>query len=278
MKFQVSKIPIGVNVIVMAVSILLLTACTPINPSAKFTENIPEWESDINIENINEPSGIVYHPGRGTLFVVGDEGALAEITLDGEHLQHNNFLLDLEGITVNPYSGYLYLAIEGGEIIMEIEPESLSILRQFQIVRTYRGEVVLPQEGAGIEAITYIPSAAGQQFDKLLLSYQIPPFLFEIRLPSTPPGSPSEILEVTIDRIIPTDGTTITGLHYDENSEVVVAVSDIQKAIYIISVEGDFIAQIEIQGREQEGITLDPFGHLYIAQDSGEIFKYYWTD
>lgn len=270
--------PIWVYVIVMAVSSLLLTACTPSTPYANFAENIPEWLSDINTENINEPSGIVYHPGRGSLFVVGDEGTLAEITLDGEMLQKKNLLLDLEGITVNPNSGYLYLAVEGEELLLEIDPDSLSTLRQFKLNRTFNGEVVLPQDGAGIEAITYVPSNQSGEADKLLLSYQIPPFLFETHLPPISPGSASEIIEVTVDRIIQTDGRTITGLHYDESSGIVVAVSDRQKALYIVTLDGDFITQLQLQGREQEGVTLDRFGHLYIAQDSGEIIKYYWTE
>lgn len=270
--------PVRVYAIVLAVSMILLTACTPANPDVIYSESIPEWDSDINIEKINEPSGIVYHPGRGSLFVVGDEGILAEIALDGEMLQKRDLILDLEGITVNPSSGHLYLAVEGEEILLEIEPESLSTLRKFKLNRTYKGEVVLPQGGAGIEAITFIPSRDGEQFDTLLLSYQDPPILFESRLPPTSPGSLSETLEITIDRIIQTDGRTITGLHYDENSGIVVAISDRLKTLYIVSLEGDFITQFQLQGREQEGVTLDPFGHLYIAQDTGEIFKYNWTE
>ena len=38
---------------------------------------------DIDKTRVEEPSGIVYHAGRGTLFVVGDEGKIYEMKTDG---------------------------------------------------------------------------------------------------------------------------------------------------------------------------------------------------
>jgi hypothetical protein len=41
------------------------------------------WIGDIDQIGFNEPSGIVFHEGRGTLFVVGAEGDICEIETDG---------------------------------------------------------------------------------------------------------------------------------------------------------------------------------------------------
>src|SRR5262245_14903494 len=54
-------------------------------------------------KQIAEPSGIVYHPDRGTLFAVGDRGHVVEMTRDGEVLSRRRIShLDLEGVTIGP--------------------------------------------------------------------------------------------------------------------------------------------------------------------------------
>jgi len=55
---------------------------------------------NIDRVNFNEPSGIVFHPGRDTLFVVGAEGDICEIRKDGTMLKQKRILdADFEGIT-----------------------------------------------------------------------------------------------------------------------------------------------------------------------------------
>ena len=117
-----------------------------------------EWVGDIDRISFREPSGIVYHPLRHTLFAVGDEGDVCEITTDGEPLQQAHVRdADFEGITCHPDSGLLYVAIEGEEAILEVDPDDLRVLREFTINRTFHGATVLKLGGQGIEAITFVP-------------------------------------------------------------------------------------------------------------------------
>ncbi|MCA9419358.1 MAG: hypothetical protein KC917_24060, partial [Candidatus Omnitrophica bacterium] len=51
---------------------------------------------------ISEPSGITYHPDKEILVVVGDEGQIAEVSLEGVVLLLKNIGGDLEGITADP--------------------------------------------------------------------------------------------------------------------------------------------------------------------------------
>ena len=67
---------------------------------------IEEWE----LPQIAEPSGVIYHPGRSTLFVVGDQGDIAEVAITGELLRSRKLGGDLEGVTCDPTSGLLYVA------------------------------------------------------------------------------------------------------------------------------------------------------------------------
>ena len=83
-----------------------------------------EEGSNVDVRGFNEPSGITYHPHRGTLFVVGDEGDLLEMTTTGEWVKHKRIReADFEGVTCASATGLLYVAVEGEERILEIEPD-----------------------------------------------------------------------------------------------------------------------------------------------------------
>ena len=90
--------------------------------------------------NLNGPSGIVFHPGRGTLFIVGDRGDIVEVQTDGTLVKQKRIRdADFEGITCDPSTGLLYIAVEGEERIVEIDPEDFSVLREFAINRVLEG-------------------------------------------------------------------------------------------------------------------------------------------
>ena len=118
------------------------------------------WVGNIDKIEFNEPSGIVFHRARGTLFVVGDGGDICEIETDGTLIQQKHIRrADFEGITYDPSTGLLYVAIEGEEKIVEFEPEGLAEIRAFAIQRTFEGEMRLKPGGSGIEAITFVPDS-----------------------------------------------------------------------------------------------------------------------
>ena len=60
---------------------------------------------DIDRVGVEEPSGIVFHAPRGTLFVVGDQGKIYEMKTDGTGIQQRELAeggwRDLEGVTFN---------------------------------------------------------------------------------------------------------------------------------------------------------------------------------
>ncbi len=65
----------------------------------------PGFGGDIDQQNFVEPSDICFHPQRKTLFVVSDEGEIAEIEKDGTPVFNLKIPGDLEGVTVNPQTG-----------------------------------------------------------------------------------------------------------------------------------------------------------------------------
>ena len=243
-----------------------------------------EWVGDIDQSSFNEPSGIVYHPSRGTLFVVGDEGDICEIETDGSPVKQTRVRPgDFEGITCDPRTGLLYVAIEGEEKILEIHPDDFRVLREFAIDRTFQGKVLLAPGGQGVEAITFAPDAGHPHGGTFYLSNQAfsldlpedPSIIFEVEVPlreKTAGDAAARILRCFSPGI-----TDFSALHYDGESDHLYAVSDSNNLLVEMSRAGEFIDFWAFPGANQEGLTVDEAGFVYIAQDHGGIIKLKWN-
>ena len=243
-----------------------------------------QWVGNIDQVEFNEPSGVVFHPQRGTLFVVGDNGDICEIQRDGTLVKQERIRpADFEGITCNPSTGLLYIAIEGEEKIIEMDPEDFRILREFTIDRTFQGKVVLEAGGQGIEGITFVPDAdhpeggtfyvTNQAFD--LSNMEDLSAIFQVQVPLKT-GSDEDLTAKIIGYFTP-GVTDLSGIHYDSANDRLYVISDGTNTFFEITRTGEVLRSYAFPGNDQEGITVDPEGFLYIAQDSGGIIKFKWS-
>jgi len=242
-----------------------------------------QWVGNIDRVNLEGPSGIVYHAERRTLFVAGDRGDINEIQMDGDLVKSERIRdADFEGITYDPSSGFLYIAIEGEEKIIEVDPANFRVIREFEINRTFRGSTVLKAGGNGIEAIAFVPDSnhpeggtfyiANQGFD--LENEEDPSAIFELDVPlksGTSKGTRAEII-----RSISLHAIDLCGLYYDQGSEHLYVISGVGNTLFELTRDGKILAASILPGDTQEGIAVDKAGFLYIAQDSGGIVKVKW--
>jgi len=223
-----------------------------------------------------EPSGICFHPLRRTLFIVSDEGEIAEIKTDGTPVFSQKIPGDLEGITVNPQSGLLYIVKEGDDVILEFDPDTKEVRRIFPINREFQGNpnFLQKQEGydQGIESIAFVSDKdhpeegtfyAGNQWD--------PPCIMEILVPLR--SSQSETAEARIIRVLPFQMDDPGGMYYDQKTGLLNVVSDAYNILVEITLEGKLVREYAFLGDNQEGIARDDEGYLYIAQGEGGIIK-----
>jgi uncharacterized protein YjiK len=237
-----------------------------------------EWEGNIDRTGFNEPSGIVGHPGRGTLFVVGDEGELAEFTTEGERVQYRKLdsPRDLEGIAVNPATGMLYVAAEGEERVFEVDAETLEPGREFQLPREHDGVVLFREGGQGIESLTFAPDPAHPEGGTFFVANQTfddapdgdRSFVVEVELPLVSGGDAVKVLNWFHAGFI-----DVSGLHYDSGTGHLLLIGDALNVIMECSKTGEVVGIWAVTGDNQEGLTLDADGMMYIAQDSGGIIK-----
>jgi len=243
-----------------------------------------EWVGNIDKIDLREPSGIVYHEGRDTLFAVGDEGDICEIRTDGTEVRkkiNTGKRIDYEGVTVDPATGLLYVAVEGAEAIVEIDPDTLRTRRRFELDRTFDGKVIMDPGGQGIEAITFVADPDHPQGGTFYVSNQS----FEL----DNPNDISAILEVQLPlktasegaraktlRVLPLAVPDLSGLQYDAANRRLLVISDATNTLWVVTLDGEIERGYALFGQSQEGVTIDPQGHLYIAQDDGGILKVRW--
>ena len=238
----------------------------------------PGFGSDIDPERrIIEPSGICFHPSRKTLFVVSDEGMLFEIKTDGVPVSGIQIPGDLEGITVDPQTGFLYVIIEGEDIILEFDPVDQAVTREFPINRSWQGDPNYIQKqqktfDQGVESLVFVPDEdhpeggtfyAGNQWD--------PPCVFELYVPLN--SSQEKTAEAKILRVLPLELDDPAAMYYDPDTKLLNVVSDADNILVEITLEGKIVKEYAFLGDNQEGITRDDQGFLYIAQDSGGILR-----
>jgi uncharacterized protein YjiK len=227
-----------------------------------------------NEQHCKEPSGIVFSKSRGTLFVVGDEGDICELRTDGTLVNKARIRkTDLEGITSNPVTGSLYALDELSTSILEIDPDSLEVLQRnpIDLLPVQQKHEI---ENRGFEAITFLPDPGEQLNSRLFIANQgrsdrASAAVHKLTVPLPDSGNVAKTLQTFEQQII-----DLSGLHYDDRSGLLLVISDAHNTLLLMTTEGDIHTSYTLPGENQEGITLDDEGHLYIAEDSGNIIKY----
>ena len=263
-------------------AVFFLTAClsTPRKPTIRFPYqwlDEPGFGGNIDKQGIVEPSGICFHPLRKTLFVVSDEGELAEITTAGDPVSNKKIPGDLEGVTVDPQTGLLYIIHEGEDIILEFDPEKKEVTREFPVNRAYDGnpeflEKRIDSFDNGLEDIVFIPKAGHAEGGTFFVGNQIdPPCILELYVPIK--TSAHKKAEATILRVLPFRMDDPAAMYFDSKTGLLNVVSDFDNILVELTLKGKLVKQYAFLGNDQEGLAKDDMGYLYIAQDSGKIIK-----
>jgi len=238
-----------------------------------------EQVDDFSQPKSEKLSGIVFYPPRGTLFAVSDNGWIIEIKTDGAVIQKKQIRkkADFEGITYSPITEMLYIAIEGKEVILEVNPETLEAESDIPIDRMFEGNILLSPKGNGIEGITYVPPGEGAVKGSFYLVNQSdelggtdPSIIFEVKIDEA-----AGKLRARIIRYFSVGVTDLSGIHYSPSNRHLLVISDANNVLLKVSLSGQVLETAPLPGKKQEGITADEAGFLYIAQDNKEaLFKF----
>jgi uncharacterized protein YjiK len=237
--------------------------------AAPLDANVEEWP----LSTLPEPSGIAYHPQRKSLFVVGDEGDIAELSTDGKVLRSRHIGGDLEGAACNPTDGKLYVVREGADVILEIKLDDLTVAREIPVSRAYGGDPnYIHAGGDGIEGITFRPpSSPGGAATVFAVNQYDPPALLELAMPAADakPGTPA-----TIRNTWPLKSPPISDVSWEPSLGGFLVVSALWRNASVVSAAGAELRSVHIPGIMQEGIAHLPDGSFVIVQDTGGLLKW----
>ena len=261
--------------------LLFFSACHPPQerPSIRFPYkwlDVQGYGGNIDKQGIEEPSGISYHPTRKTLFVVSDEGDLFEIETDGSPVHEWRISGDLEAVTVDPSSGFVYIVVEGDDVILEFDPDLQKISRRFPINREFQGNPAFLQKSAGydngVESIAFVPDDKHPEGGTFFIGNQWdPPVIAELLVPiRTCEGLSAE---AKIIRVLPFKIDDPAAMFYDPIKRRLNIVSDADNILVELTLDGKLVAEYAFLADNQEGITWDEDRNLYITQDNGKIIK-----
>jgi uncharacterized protein YjiK len=262
--------------------LLLLSFCTQSKnePTIRFPYqwlDVQGYGGDIDKQQLREPSGICYHAKRDTLFVVSDEGEIAEIKKDGTPVANYMVKGDLEAIDLVPETGFLYVGVEGEDVILEFDPEKGEVLRRFPINRQFKDnpefiEKKVNEYDNGIESIAFVPNPEHPEGGTFYVGNQWdPPVIMEVLVPLK--SSRAAEAEARIIRVLPFKMNDPAAMYYDPVTKRLNIVSDADNILAEVTLDGKMVKQYAFLGNDQEGLCRDDEGYLYIAQDDGGILK-----
>ena len=97
--------------------------------------------------SIAEPSGLSYSADRESFFTVSDRGMLYSMSFNGENAKQLHYTSeDLEGVTVNPNNGRIYVVKERVGELIELDSDGWKI-------NTYK--IIGDSGNSGLEGVTY---------------------------------------------------------------------------------------------------------------------------
>ncbi len=218
------------------------------------------------VADIPEASGICYHTASGTLFVVTDEGSLYRLSTEGEILKSKHLGdYDLEGIACK--NDGLYLAVEGKERILVVNPHTFAIRKRIDIRRKYRGKELLKKDKKrGIEGIAFVEDTLFlvNQSDKKYPAKDAS-VLFSVQSPLK--------AKVAITRVLDTGFSDMAGLDYHDG--LLYIVSDTDDLLIAYDSKKEKVRRtFELPPFAQEGVAFDDKGDIFFADDNGHVLRY----
>jgi uncharacterized protein YjiK len=239
----------------------------PFGPAAKVTSVL---RADSKV--VKEPSGIVFHPGRGTLFVVGDRGDVAELTPEGKVLRRAN--IDghgFEGVTVGPNERIFAIEEKKTPTIYEIDPDSLEVKAEYEVDTKRHGERIIGNEhNRSTEGLCYVPEQ-----NAFYCINQQPPRLVKLEVPVDQQHGKAKAVDVMeLSDVVEHQASDVT---YDRASgHFLITESSGGKGegfVYELTRDGQRVSKSAIPGERAEGLALDGFGRAFIADDAGGVLR-----
>lgn len=218
---------------------------------------------------IRNPSGMSYHPGRDSLFVVGDRGDIAEVDRKGKVLRQRWIGGDLEGIAVDPGNGMLYVADESRREILMVDPALMEVAARYEIRGAKGAGYRNSETGKGIEGLCF--PGTGETGVLYGVQQEDPSLLVEFRL--EPPHKGSQGRAVVV-RSVALKNKELREMALSSDRQRMLVYDEDRHSLFEVSPDGAIGRQTRIPGEALQAMAFVPDGSLFVCDEDGALRIY----
>lgn len=236
--------------ILLSASILLMTSCS--------SHKLPVMGSyTVMGVDLDELSGLCFNRTRTELIACGDRGVIKSVSFDGDATDLFSNPSDMEGITINPSNGDIYIAVEGKQEIHRLLAPDYNT---HEVMFPIEEAVVEEYANDGLEAVEYYKDnklfAGSQRYSNIWICETNGRILSKISL--------SDFAE------------EVAGLHYDSEADWLWVTDSRKSLMYICKVDGTLLASYDISFIDNaESICVDrAAGAVWVGSDEKETKLY----
>lgn len=226
------------------------------------------------VAGVKEPSGVVFSPGRNSLFVVGDEGSLVEVGMDGKAIANIPTGGNLEDVAVHTPSGRLVLLSEKkGELIV-IDPSTGKKTGRFKLDDVaLLGEAGI-DKNQGFEGLAFRKEDGRPGGGIFYLVHQRKPAVL-VAIAFDPLAAKGDLgAESLVSRTPVANRDDLTAVTYEPALDRLFVIADSKDRLAMLAMSGEEEAEIVLPGVQQEGLSFDVEGNLWIADDRAGLLVF----
>jgi len=203
--------------------------------------------------DVEELSGLCLNEDKTALLACGDQGVIKTISFEGEVSGVFEYDTDMEGMTIDPSTGDIWVAVEGKQAVcMLAAPEYKDWSTVFHVKEAVDGSY----KNAGLEGIEYYKD------DILFVGSQMNVNLWQYRMDGTP-----------VSKISLSDfASEVAGLCYDPVGDWLWVSDSNREELYLATVEGKLLATYSLEGiKNAESVCVDrERGCIWVGSDENE--------
>lgn len=214
--------------------------------------------SEVYEVDVEEISGLCLDADKSALISCGDQGLVKRISFEGETSEILVYPADMEGLTLHPTTGDLYLAIEGRQEVARLAAPAYDTYETvFKVQEAIDGNY----SNGGLEAVEYFKD------DMLFVGSQNEANLWQYKVDGT-----------LVSKISLSDfATEIAGLCYEPEADLLWVTDSNQAKIFLCTTEGVLLETYDVPFIENlESICVDrERGCVWVAsdEDSPKLYK-----
>ena len=235
---------------------------------------------------IPEPSGAAYHPARGTILVVSDEGGLVELTPGGAPLDRFDIPGDLEAVAVHPQTGTVFLGLERAETILEYDLDTRQTIRQLRLdLSSWPGFPPHHSLNQEIEGLCIVKRPDGSC--RLLMAWESRPARVASLDADLSPAATDSARQacagdsqplrhpVRIEEAFAVGPRQLSELTYDAPSQLLLVLSADDRTMSVCDLSGQVLTTYRLDLSKPEGLCLLPNGDAVMTQEDEHKLCFY---